>query len=513
MNSQSDVFDNLSSHNSYGDFSFSEQEPSKDEYFGGDIFEKISKEKKDDDSFGFLETAKDITEQALSKGISGAVGSYGNIAESFGLQLPLGRNLPGQDVRNKLQSDTLEKLNRGDVPSLGELMSLSEDETPRLPTSREFQKGIEAVTGVGEGKTPLGRIAGRGAEFVGEGLATGGGTKALVGLGLSGLSGQGVRELGGPEGLATGIEIGGTFVPSIASKALIPTGKVAKDIVEAGKKVGLTEAQITPLMQGEKKVATLSKVARKGTKTKNLFASIKESLGDSYSNIKKSVSNIKTVGPQNNRILIDRFTDIKNDLQKTLKASPDKEAAIKFISDSIDKIVANGSTPEELINFWQDINKSVKWGSIEGGKKSLARLKEPILEVIGNIAPEAAKDFEMTNQLYTKYSQIRKSLKPDIIESVLSKAEILAVPGAGIALATGNPSILIGLASEGAIRTLAREMLINPYFQNVSKKLVTNFNQSSLKGLTTSVNQVREYMERKHPNEDWSFLTEDSDQS
>lgn len=478
------------------------------------IFEQhaAKNKQKEEQKFGFLETARDIGEQVLSKGISGVGGAYGNILDTFGLQLKEGETLPGQKAINVIQSEILDKMNRGEAPTWGELMLLSDDEMPsgaRLPTSKEIKTGIESLTGIGEGKTASGRIAGRGAEFFGEGAATGGGAKSLIGLAASGLAGQGIREAGGSETLATATEIGGSILPSLVSKKLIPTGKDAKEIVDAGRRIGLSEAQITPLIQGEKKVSLLSKVARKGTKTKELFSSIKEKLGDSYQDIKNSVKNLGNVNAANQKTLIDKFTTIKNDLQKTLKASPDKEAAINFIEAAIDKVSKSGASPEELINFWQDINKSVRWNSIQGGKKALTRLKEPISEVLHNVAPSAAKDFEMTNQLYSKYAQISKKLKPDLVDSFVNKGEILATAPAALALMQGNPWALGALASESSLRLLGSEMLINPYFQSIAKKLVTNFNQSSAKGITSLVNQVQDYMKRKHPNEDWSFLTDD----
>lgn len=523
MNTPSNIFEELDKDSDSEEFFEVIKNPARKTEFasvvshsepsGKNIFESLNEQQKQEKDFSFLETLQDVGEQVLSKGVSGAVGAYGNILDTFGLQLNEGETLPGQKARNSAQFAVLEKLDRGEVPSFGEFMLLSDDDVApnftRFPTSKNIQEKIENVTGIGEGKTPEGRIAGRGAEFISEGAATGGGAKALIGLGLSGLAGQGIRESGGGEGLASTVEIGGSLAPSVISKKLIPTGKGTKDIVEAGRKVGLSESQITPLIQGEKKAATLSKVARKGSKTKELFNSIKESLGDSYQNIKNSVSNIGNVNAANQKVLIDKFTIIKDDLQKTLKASPDKEAAINFITDAIKKVLKKGASPEELINFWQDINKSVKWNSIQGGKKSLTKLKEPILEVLNNVAPQAAKDFELTNSLYSRYSQISKRLKPDIVDSILNKGEILAAPAAGIALVQGNPWALIGLGSESAIRLLGREMLINPYFQNISKKMVRNFNQGSIRAVTESVNQVKDYMRRKHPNEDWSFLTED----
>lgn len=481
----------------------------------GNIFDRLAvkETEKKQNQFGFLDTVRDIGEQVVSKGVAGVGGAYGNILDTFGLQMKEGETLPGQEARNSMQFDILEKLNRGEVPSWGELMLLSDDDDlpsyNRLPTSKEIQKGIQNVTGIGEGKTPAGRIAGRGAEFVGEGAATGGGLKALVGLGASGLAGQGIREAGGPEWAATGTEIAGSLAPSLVSKKLIPTGKGAKDIVESGRKIGLSEAQITPLIQGEKKVATLSKVARKGTKTKELFGQIKEKLGDSYNSIKgRPEAKIKL--PNAEQInLRKEIGQIRNELSKTLAPSPDREAALNFIEKSLETLRNGQVSPEYLVNFWQDINKSVKWNSIQGGKKALAQLKQPLSNALEKVSPQLAKDFEMTNELYSKYAQISKKLKPDLIDSIINKGEILAAPAAGLALAQGNPWALIGLGSESALRLLGREMLINPYFQNVGKKLVTNFNQSSMKAVTESVKQVQEYMQRKHPNEDWAFLTRD----
>ncbi len=480
---------------------------------GGNIFQRLAdkQKEKENNQFGLFDTLKDIGEQVVSKGLAGVGGGYGNILDTFGLQVKEGQKIPGQEQRQAEQHSVLDKLNRGEIPTLAEFMSLTDDEPGfnRLPTSKELQKGIESVTGIGEGKTPAGRIAGRGAEFLGEGVGTGGGgAKALIGLATSGIAGQSLREAGAPEWAASTTEIGGSLAPSLISKKLIPSSKAANELVDAGRQLGLSEELITPLIQGEKKVATLSKVARKGSRTKEIFGKIKEKLGDSYNTIKNQPG-AKFSLPNADQIKLRRdFSNIRNDLSKTLAPSPDKQAALDYIEKSLETLRNVNITPEYLVNFWQDINKSVKWNSISGGKKALAQLKEPISDVFKKVSPQLAKDFEMTNDLYSKYAQISKKLKPDIIDSIVNKAEILGAPVAGLALAQGNPWALIGLGSEAALRLLSREMLINPYFQNVAKKIVTNFNQSSMKGVQSSVKQVQEYMQRKHPNEDWAFLTE-----
>lgn len=507
-----DIFDQLAQENDQKKFepTINKTPENINEENSGDIFDQVKKENEEvkKNEFGFLATLKDVGEQAITKGIAGVGGAYGNILDTFGLQTKEGQSIPKDEGVEAIQTEAINKTNRGEVPSYGEIM-LQEDFNPspiaRFPTSKEIQKGIEGITGIGEGKTPTGRIAGRGTEFLGEGVALGGGGKALSVLGGSGLLGQGSREIGAPEFVSSGIEIAAPLLQGSISGKLAPS-KGVKTTVEAGRKIGLSEKQIAPLIQGEAKTAILSKIARKGTKTKERFAGIKESLGDSYNKIKLAPE-AKIKLPNIEQISLRKeFGGIRNELTKTLAPSPEKEAAIKYVEEALNTLRNVDVTPEHLVNFWQDINKSVNWNSISGGKKALAQLKEPVSKVLKKVSPSLAEDFEMTNQLYSKYAQISKKLKPDLVDSFVNKGEIIAGFPAGLAIAQGNPYPLLALGGEVATRLMAREMLINPYFQNMAKKLVTNFNSASTKGVQELVTHVKDYMKRKHPNENWDFL-------
>jgi len=512
---KTNIFERFSNNNTESEFKsiVQSEQVSTEQETEGNVFEKaiLKQNEKEKNSYGLFDTIKDVGEQFISKGISGLGGAYGNILSAFGLQLDENAELPPQALYD-VQSKVVEKMNAGESPTYGELLLLSDyDPTggfSRLPSSEDINSGIEKVTGIGEGKTPSGRIAGQGAKFLGEAAALGAGGKLLATQGVAGVTGQSIREAGLGEIPASIAEVGLSIAPSVISKKLIPSGKSAKDTVEAGRKIGLTESQITPLIQGEKKLATLSKVGKKGSRTKKLFAEIKEKLGDSYSNIKNSPEASTKIARPEQISLRNKFGSIRNELSKTLAPSPDKEAALNYIEKSLETLRDVDVTPEYLVNFWQDINKSVKWNSITGGKKALTELKKPISEILKKTSPKLAEDFEMTNNLYSKYANISKKLKPDIIDSILNKAEIVGTPVAVLSFVTGNPSALVGLGTESAIRILSTEMLVNPYFQNTAKKLVTNLNQGSVKAITTSMNQVKDFMKRKHPNEDWSFLTE-----
>ena len=225
--------------------------------------------------------------------------------------------------------------------------------------------------------------------------------------------------------------------------------------------------------------------------------------------IKEKVAPLGRLANDEVSVLQSEFRAIRNKLAKTIKPSVDKQAAIDFIDASIENLSKNGSSAEELVNFWQDINKTIKWGSIQGGKQSLAQIKKPILDTLKKVSPEAAVDFEITNKLYSKYAQIAKKLKPDLVDSFVNKGEILAVAPSAVALMFGNPLPLASLGSEVAVRQLSTEMLTNPYFQDIASKLVKNFNNASAKGVMDLMKNVKDYMKRKNPEEDWSFLMED----
>lgn len=463
-------------------------------------------------SFGILDTTWDAVKQ-VGKGLaSGIGGAYGNVLDTLGLQAPAGAELPEskKQVANA-QTELLDKIKSGQPLSAGESRLLSyEDESPgyaRLPTSKEINTGIENLTGLGEGETAIGRILGRGAEFAGEGLATGGGRKVLSVLAGAGVTGQGIRETGAPEALASTVEIGGPLLHGAFGGKLNPRNFDDARFVKAGRNLGFSERELTPLIQSNAKVATLKPIARKGTKTQKLFEDISARAGDTYDQIKKLPGSDKQIPINTKAKLHIAFNDLKHSLSNTLQASPDKQGAINFIDEAIKELSSNGATPNKLINFWQDINSAANWNAIRGGKKQLAALKKPISDALESVSPEISKTFSDINELYSRFKGISKKLKPDLVDSFINKGELFSAGPAAFSLIYGNPYPLLGVGGATSTRLLAREMLINPYFQNLGNKLVTNINAASVKGATDLVKQAQDYMTRKYPKQDWSFLT------
>lgn len=487
-NSKKDIFDEIS------DISIDSD---------GDVFDQIS---------GTIETKPrkytGVAKQAALGGAKGLLGSYGNILDLFGAQ-PEGI-LPGEQTRRELESDILDKIEKGHKPSVGEILMLSDDELApaysKLPSSEDVEKLAQMLGIHTEPQSAPERFAQRIGEAVGSAGAFGGGPGVTAALAGGALAGQTAEELGAPASIATGVEIGSALLPGGLKKALSPKSKVLKDLVKKGRAAGLTESELTPLVQGEKKLRSLSKVARKGTKTEKLFSQIESKLGDSYQGIKINASKLPMLNLEQSEGLLEGMGKVNKDLRTTLKAAPDKESAIKFIEGAMENIRNRGVNPEELIGFWQDINQSVNWNAIRGGKKSLAELKKPILEALKTSSPELASDFEITNQLYSKFKKASKALKPDIIDKWLLKGEIGAV---ALGIGTGNLNLLKKVAAESALRTLSREMLINPRLQNISNKMLKAVRNNKPVAISQLAKHAKNILEKEQPEESWDFLVED----
>src|SRR5690606_10875320 len=187
------------------------------------------------------EVAKDIGKQAAVKGTTGAVGSYGNLLDLIRAQTKQ-RMLPGQEALTQAEFNAPEEL----LPFLQD-----EDILPRysrLASSREVEQLAQMLNIPTEGETAPGRLVGRASEFVGGALPTGITGKLAALLGLAGAAGQSVREAGGPEGLATGIEV----APAALSLANLAKGAIVPKKTPVTKPSGLPERKFESLKKATK---------------------------------------------------------------------------------------------------------------------------------------------------------------------------------------------------------------------------------------------------------------------
>jgi hypothetical protein len=426
-----------------------------------------------------------------AKGFAGGLGTPGSLLEMAGLQTT--EQLPGEKIRQQREAESFSQR-----PSFYEMMGESDILPERIviPTQEQTTAAAEAL-GAPSGKpeTRTGRFAERIGEAVGSAASLGGaGTLPLAGAAALG---QATEEVTGSPTAGTVVELGSALLsPALAKKVAV--GKKNKDLVNVGRKLGLSENQLTPLVQNEKKLKVLSKFARKGDKTEKLITGIEATLGDGYGTIKNRAKGLAEISPEVKSAMSSDFEKVLAGLKKTIQPSPEKEQAIKYLSGAVENMKIGVVDPESLINFYQDLNQFVNWRSIKNGKKQLSQLKKPILGALKTADPELAKDFEVLNKLYGRFKDVQKNLSPDKVDRWLNKGEVGALV---LSLGTGYPGISSLLLKETVGRRAIRELLINPRFQGIQRKLLSSIKKDNTKAAAAVGKELVRFVKDKFPDD------------
>lgn len=358
----------------------------------------------------FLETAKDYGKTAI-KGIVEGVSRLGSIMGPLRSEKP-------REQQIEEQSNVLNEL---------------------LPTEDTFGQ----------------RALRRGLKEIPTAVASpiGGALQGTVRGALSGTGGETAKELGAPEWAQSLIELGPYIGPDVTKK-LLEKGKY-KEIIEAGRKFGMTDRQITPLIQSDFKQKWLSKVASKKGSAEKSISKTKDALDTFRDSLNNSPDASKILNPEATNELI-------LGLSNTTKEFPTKVKDL--IKDDIADLLKGPIIGKSLFNLWNDVN--YYWSK---GEKQVGLLKGPLKKAISSISPEIGQDFEKVNKLYTKFYPIAKALKPGIVDSFIKKGEALGLLGSVL---TFNYPGMIAVASHVTASKLAEKMLTNPRFQQLSSKIL-----------------------------------------
>jgi len=286
---------------------------------------------------------------------------------------------------------------------------------------------------------------------------------------IAGFLGEGAKELGAPEWAQSALELTAYLGPDITKK-LLSEGK-NKDLLEAAKKLGLTDEQLTPLLQSEFKQKWLTKLTPRRGATQKALNSSKEGLGKSYEILKDTPSALKTIGETAERSL-------QNEIDHLLTQMP-HDVRSKVLQDYKD-LFAAPVTGKTLINFYQKVGHNI------GDKsKQLSLLKKPISKMLYKIAAELGENFSTINKLYSKFSDISARLKPNLASDIVGAAETLGLVSS---ITMGNYPWLLKIGGEKAARKIAQQMLINPHFQQIGRKMVVALNHNKF-GLAKNITE------------------------
>lgn len=363
-----------------------------------------------------------------------------------------GTESPGQAVS---------RLQKG-IPSREK--EIEEQLTKLLPTKERFaEKALERAGGllIPFPGLPIGGTLGRAA--------------------LAGVAGQTAEEFGGGPLVQAGAEAVAFGAPSLGRR-LIPS-RQHQQLVDFARRQGLSEAEITRAVQSEGKTRFFSRLAAKGPRTQTALRQSREAIGRIYEGIRQSPEATQAIPTG-------ATTEMIENLETTLFDMP--RSVRNTILGDFEDLVSQPITGNTVINFWQDINSSFR-----GNRQQLGRLFEPLREGLRATSPQLAEDFQLTNQLFSNVARLGRSLRPNIMSELLDAGEAGAIV---VGVGTGNFSLLKKVAGEVAGRGLAREILINPRFQSITRKMLTALNQNQLGVANSALQALKKEIGKTNPD-------------
>lgn len=376
-----------------------------------------------------------------------------------------------------------------------------------LPTSQEALQKEMHQAGINEEElTPLRKGAQSGGEFFGNLVtapfgAFGGPTRA--GITALGSAGAGIAGgLGGEEGtqLLGGLTLPAAFklVNDIRKGKFTPSGKEAKALYDWGKNKGMTEKELAPILQSSRKTSMLGGLTEKSSRGKRAIETSESALGGLYDKVKEKSSKLAPASRHQENILIEKFQKVADELNKSKIKGADKEGAIKKINEAIADIAANGISADEIISTWQDINKAVNWNSFKTGKKSLFALKEPMMDLFKQLAPQEAKEFSVINKMWGRLQNVARRIEPTDLSKFIKWGEAGAtVKGLYDFVTTGDLKVLKGLAIAKGGKHIATEMLINPRLNNLTGKVLAASKSGSLQATQKAIRNLQEALKEE----------------
>lgn len=294
----------------------------------------------------------------------------------------------------------------------------------------------------------------------------------------AGAIGEGVKEAGGGELAQTAGEAAGFGLPGLGRK-IIPT-KSQQKLVNYARKAGMSEKQIAPLLPEKGKRSFFGKVASKGTKTQEALFDTKQGIGNAYEFVKNSPEASRHLNAQQAQDFTSKVDTISRSMPSEIR---------KQIVDDYQDLLRDGLSGKNLVNFYQDISSRYKVG-----REHLERFKQPIREALEDISPTLSEDFQLTNELFKKRLAIGKTLKPGISSELMDLGELGKLANDVMNLSVKGLSQLMGIA--GA-RRFAREILINPRLQNITRQMAKAANENKI----PIVLELARYIKKKYSDD------------
>lgn len=297
-----------------------------------------------------------------------------------------------------------------------------------------------------------------------------------------------------------------SIIHSIVTKKYHPPKGEATHLYNEGKRLGMTDKQLAPILATEGQIERHGVLASGTRGTKKAFEQTGEVLGNVIEDMQNRPANTRPYSSRQQANLLSDLTSQRNKIEgRTHSLSTQEKSAVDFIDNAISDIQQNGATNKQVVGTWRSINRS------GANNRDIQSVKDSLLKSISATDKQLAEDLVATNKLYSQYISNVKEINPSQFNAFVDAGELQDLLAA---VFTGKPETLakqiLNMASLGTLRKISSSILTDPTAQS----LVRNFGKAVRDGRKASAlatgNQLKEYVRKNLPKEydevDWEAL-------
>lgn len=382
----------------------------------------------------------------------------------------------------KLQGLLREKLGMEPDPLQDVLGEKSERIAQVLPTAADLPGTLEIEEAFGGEGPPLAKRIGRGLGAGAAFGAVGGPAAALRGaarFGAAGLAGQAVEDMSGSKVAGILTELTAGVAPDVIRGIL--SGKVAsRDLAKLQKRaeeIGLSKEQTSALLHSSKTKKILSKFIKRGPKSEKLGIGSRKIVGEAYDALKASDVAKRVMGGAATDELMSEVARSMAKVNANIQVPASTKKAMDYLQRSINSLAENGATGEELINWYQTLGQEINWNTVKQSDQLLSSIRSPIKKALTEISPQLGEDFALTNDLYSRSTQLAKLLKPTTFSAIADLGEYGELIRGVLTL---SPKDLLVAGGTMATRRAAGAALTSKRLLDVQKKIIRALNEGKL---------------------------------
>lgn len=292
-------------------------------------------------------------------------------------------------------------------------------------------------------------------------LSPGGALRKAASVLGGALSGQAAEESGaGPWGQA-GAEILGSILAGAPSAKLRPkSGSRQEQLIDLARRQGLSEKEIAPAIQSEKKISLLAPLAHKGRSTVKKIEDSRSAIGRIYQNLEKSEQAKRIFSEKEQTSLLMDLTDELQSLPRGIR---------NLIVDDAKDLLKSQPNAASLMNFYRDVNYYIGKGNGRlGGVRK-------VLE--DHLTTHLGEDFKAANELFANVRKLGIRVRPDLASHF---HDFRIASDLSSALLQNDKRGIMRAVAEIASRLGSSKFLTSPYLQHIPQKLLDSAKRGSV---------------------------------